>query len=84
MELATRRIEDLRLQRGLTASELARRIGLPKHPFSRKVRIEGSTFSVEELGLIADALEAPPGWPFLEPEMGELLAASMKVLAKLQ
>jgi hypothetical protein len=41
-------------------------LGMSPPAFSKRLNeTEGARFSVEELGLLADHLQAPPGWPFV-------------------
>jgi hypothetical protein len=37
--------------------------------FSHRLVGERSRFTLEQLGAIADALDAPPGWPFVPWEL---------------
>jgi hypothetical protein len=72
------RVEKLRRDRGVEVKEICAAIGLEKWDWSRKVRLDRSTFSIRELGLIADYLDAPTGWPFVAPEVGQLLDRLLK------
>lgn len=67
------RIDKRRRQRKLAVKEICADLGLAKWDWSRKVRRDGSAFTIEECGRIADLLDAPPGWPFLPEEVGEAL-----------
>jgi hypothetical protein len=49
--------------------ELAGALGMDEGVFSRKMRQSRSTFSLDELGAIADFFEAPPGWPVLDGDV---------------
>lgn len=60
------RIEKARSRLGLSTRELAARAGLEGSAWYRKMRQTGSSFTLEEFGRIADALDAPEGWPFVE------------------
>jgi hypothetical protein len=62
------RVDRRRKQRGVTAKELYVDLGLERWDWSKKIRNAGSSFTVEELGRIADLLDAPPGWPFLSDD----------------
>lgn len=55
----------LRKKRGLSIRECCAALGIKKWDYSRKVRLDTSRFTVEELGLLADLFEAPPGWSFV-------------------
>jgi hypothetical protein len=46
--------------------ELASALGMGEDVFSRKMRMKRSTFTLDELGAIADFFEAPDGWPVLD------------------
>lgn len=48
--------------------ELAQAIGLSEDVFSRKLRQARSSFTLEELGLVADFFGAPPGWPMVDAD----------------
>jgi hypothetical protein len=42
-------------------------LGMKPPDFSKRLNeVEGARFTVEELGLIADHFQAPPGWPCVE------------------
>ena len=50
--------------------QLAAELDMNPGTFSHKLRNTGkSTFTVEELGLIADWFDAPPGWPFIDADV---------------
>lgn len=76
------RIEHLRHKRRLQRKDIAISVGISEAQFSKKMRQHLSTFTLEEIGAIADVLEAPPGWPFLDTESTDLLAAVQAFLAK--
>jgi hypothetical protein len=65
---ATLRIEKAmgRSRPPIQNKELAAAIGMAADVFSRKMRITRSTFTLDELGAIADFFEAPEGWPILD------------------
>ncbi len=67
------RIDKRRRQRGLSVRAMCETVGLQRWDWSRKVRLDGSSFTLDEIGRIADVLEAPPGWPFLPEEIGEMV-----------
>lgn len=46
--------------------ELAGALGMAEDVFSRKMRLSRSTFTLDELGAIADFFDAPDGWPVLD------------------
>jgi transcriptional regulator with XRE-family HTH domain len=58
------RVEEAREKHNLKSDELAERIGLKPSQWYDRVRGQ-VPFTVEELGALADALNAPPGWPFV-------------------
>jgi hypothetical protein len=72
------RVEKLRRDRGVEVKAICAAIGLEKWDWSRKVRLDRSSFSIAELGLIADYLDAPTGWPFVATEVGQLLDRLIK------
>lgn len=53
----------------LRDKEMAAAAGLTKDKYSRKIRMSRSTFTLEELGLIADFFDAPPGWPVVDADV---------------
>lgn len=50
-------------------------LGIKKGEYSRKVNGE-TPFTLWEASVLADALDAPPGWPFIDAELGEQLRRS--------
>lgn len=67
------RVERRRRERKLEAKQAAGILGLKKWDWSRKVNNKGSTFTLAELAILADALEAPTGWPFVDERLGHAL-----------
>jgi hypothetical protein len=61
----TARVDKLRRQRSVPAKVIYADLGMDRWDWSRKVRQAGSSFTIEELGRIADLLDAPAGWPFI-------------------
>jgi len=49
-----------------TNYEVGEAVGLSGSAWYRKLHRRGSTFTLEEFGSIAEALDAPEGWPFVE------------------
>jgi hypothetical protein len=45
--------------------QVAGAIGLDESAFSHRLTGVKSKFTIEQLGAIADFLQAPPGWPFV-------------------
>lgn len=71
------RVERAREGAGLSVKELADKAGVGVWAWYK--RGSGDTpFTVEELGRIADILDAPLGWPFLPWEMGETLSRRLR------
>ena len=60
------RIEEAREKRGRSTKALGEAVGLSGSAWYRKLHRRGSTFTLEEFGSIAEALDAPEGWPFVE------------------
>jgi transcriptional regulator with XRE-family HTH domain len=58
------RIERRRVARGMKQEELADILGINKASYSRKVRAQTPMW-LGEISMIADALRAPIGWPFV-------------------
>jgi hypothetical protein len=51
---------------GRPAKQVYEAAGIPTDRWYRKMRGDASTFTLDEFGRIADALDAPEGWPFVE------------------
>lgn len=51
----------------VSQKQLSLLLDVSEGQISRKIRLSDgrSRFSIEELGVIADLFDAPPGWPFL-------------------
>lgn len=59
-----------------TAKRLAETAGMDQSGFSNRLNEQrGMRFSYEQLGAIADAIGAPPGWPLVRWQVGEMVAA---------
>jgi hypothetical protein len=77
------RVEKLRTKRGVTVKNICDQLGIERWDYSRKVRVVQTKFTIEELGLIADAVEeisgksVPIGWPFLSEEIAEFLQSAL-------
>jgi hypothetical protein len=77
---ATRELRQAMRARGVLQKQLAAAIGASDSSVSQKFKGAGrNSFSLEELGLAADFLRAPSGWPFISWEEGELLDAARKL-----
>jgi hypothetical protein len=81
-ELATGRYDERLIAARVEARRRAKRVevkamcadlGIEKWDWSRKVRLDNSSFSIAELSRIAEILDAPPGWPFLDESLGLLI-----------
>ena len=63
-----------------TAKRLAEAAGMDHAGFSNRLHEQrGMRFNYEQLGAIADAIEAPPGWPLVKWNVGEAVAAVMRL-----
>lgn len=60
------RVEAARVRCEVQVKDLCSAVGLPLPSWYKKTRCAGSTFTLDELGRIADALHAPAGWPFVD------------------
>jgi hypothetical protein len=81
--LIARRVELMRVACKVTASAAAAAVGLSPPAWSKKVRLEDSSFTNEELGRIADHFAALTGrrlvgWPFVDEAVSALLDAKPK------
>ena len=65
------RVDRKRLQVGMEVKQVCSLLKPPidKTQWSKKVRARGSSFTVEELGQLADLFTAPPGWPFVSEDV---------------
>lgn len=64
----------------LTAQAAAEGAGIPRSSWSKKVRLEESSFTNEELGRVADFFASVTGrrlvgWPFVDEAVSEMLDA---------
>lgn len=63
-----------------TAKRLAEAAGMDHAGFSNRIHEQrGMRFNYEQLGAIADAIGAPPGWPLVRWNVGEALATVMRL-----
>jgi hypothetical protein len=67
------RVEKLRKGRKVEVKTICAAVGLEKWDWSRRVRLDRSSFTIPELSAIADYLHAPIGWPFIAEETGYLI-----------
>ena len=67
------RVEQARVRQGMQVKDLCAAARLAPFAWYKKTRRSGSTFTLDELSAIAEALDAPPGWPFVEREVGEAM-----------
>lgn len=63
-----------------TAKKLAEIAGMDHAGFSNRLHEQrGMRFNYEQLGAIADAIGAPPGWPLVNWKIGEAVATVMRL-----
>ena len=72
------RIERMRVEARVLAKEAAGACGLTEPQWSKKMTHKGSSFSIPELGRIADYFSRVTGkrltgWPFVDATVSELL-----------
>lgn len=77
------RIERRRIELGLTRTALAAAAGIDLSSYSHKVGMTRNSFSITEIGLIADCLAAAsrdplPGWPFISEDHSRLLDRALR------
>jgi hypothetical protein len=72
-----RKIELRRRALGIPAKRLADAIGVYESGWSKKVNSRGSTFSVQEISIIAQELGAETGWPFIDDALAAMLDAHL-------
>lgn len=75
-EAITARIAEACERAGKPAKQVYEAAGLTGDRWYRKMTGRGSTFTLDELGRVADALEAPPAWPFVDWDRAEVLRRS--------
>jgi hypothetical protein len=76
----TLRIERMRVACGVERKELFEAVGIAQSQFSKKLTGLRSTFSLKEMGDIADFFAARTGraligWPLIDAEVSDLLDA---------
>ncbi len=76
------RIESMREKLGLMQKDVAAAIGALESQYSKKIRNHLSSFTVDEIGAVAELFQAPPGWPFIDEESARLLLAVQEYLAR--
>jgi hypothetical protein len=63
-----------------TAKRLAEAAGMDHAGFSNRLHEHrGMRFNYEQIGAIADAIGAPPGWPLVKWNVGEALATVLRL-----
>ena len=77
-------VDRLRIDKGLSVKEVAMQVWPQqgdgaRHTWSKKTARRGSDWTFEEIGVVADVLNAPPGWPFLSDDMTRLLMELVKL-----
>lgn len=60
---------------GLDQVDVAEILEISESAVSKKMRIVGSRWDIEELGALADYLDKPHGWPILEEALSNHLDA---------
>jgi hypothetical protein len=65
-----------KLGRG-SRKEVALSLGLTEQAFSHKMRGVYTSLTVEEIGQIAEHLDAPTGWPWIPWSEGERIDAAL-------
>lgn len=68
------RIERMRIECGLMAKQIAADVGLSEAAWSKKMSMNQSSFSLDELGRVAEAFAKASGkpltgWPFVDPDV---------------
>lgn len=74
-------LEERKDERGkplFLAKELAAAADMSESTFSHKMAGRNTRFTVNELGLIADHLRAPPGWPFYPWGLCEIMGKALR------
>jgi hypothetical protein len=71
MRKITAEVEQIRHRLGFSKKEAALGSGMSESQWSQKIRLVINSFSIHELGRIADCFDAPLGWPFIDWELAE-------------
>jgi transcriptional regulator with XRE-family HTH domain len=72
------RIERRREARGVTIKHLLGVLDIDEGSYSRKVNLSRSHFHMHELSALAEELDAPIGWPFIDEDLAEHLERYLK------
>lgn len=72
------RIERMMTDSGLLAKQVAAEVGLSEAAWSKKMHLNQSSFTLEELGRVADAFSRLThrkliGWPFIDADLSDQL-----------
>jgi hypothetical protein len=59
-------------------TQAAEAIALDTSSFAHRMAGKKSRFTVEQLGVLADHWDAPPGWPLIDWHLGEALAGKRR------
>ena len=71
--LIAARVDARRRAMNVEVKQMCAELGIEKWDWSRKIRGDRSSFSISELSKIADLLQAPTGWPFVDEQIGQIL-----------
>lgn len=71
-----------RIKRRVEASEIPAKalydlLGIEKWVWSKKINFNESSFNYREISILADTLDAPVGWPFIDDDWAEDFQAYM-------
>ena len=75
------RVERMRELRGHERKWAFGLLGIKKGEYSRKAKGE-TPFTLWELSELADSLDAPPGWPFIDADLAEQLRRQSATLSR--
>lgn len=66
LEVVTARVIARMKERNVPVKAACAALGIDAPSFSRKANLDRSGFTIDEFAQLADMLDAPPGWPFIE------------------
>lgn len=82
LKVITSRIKHRMEAQGVPVKVMCDVLGIERWDWSRKVNITDSSFNYREISLIADRLDAPVGWPFIDEALSELFEAYLERIKK--
>lgn len=66
LEIVTARVIARMKERSVPVKAACAALDIDAPSFSRKANLDRSSFTIDEFARLADMLDAPPAWPFVE------------------